>query len=211
MPNFRRRHHPGGCWFFTVCLQDSRSTLLTDELALLRRVFRDTRQSLPFRIDAVVVLPDHLHTIWTLPPDDGNFPARWRSLKGRFSREIPPGEWRSRARIARGERGIWQRRYWEHRIRDANDFAKYVEYCYIDPVRHGLVSRAADWPYSSFHRDVQAGLLPADWAGEIARGAFGERAGSHGGGQSCPPYRAAPRRGATCRSAGDRAVAVGRT
>ena len=177
MPNFRRMFLPGGCWFFTVCLQDRRSALLVDEIDLLRRAFGDARQRLGFRIDAIVVLPEHLHTIWTLPPDDGNFAARWRSVKGRFSRAIPPGEWRSRSRIARGERGIWQRRYWEHRIRDADDFARHVEYCYIDPVRHGLVRRAGDWPFSSFHRDVGAGRLPADWAGEIARGAFGERAG----------------------------------
>ncbi len=201
MPNFRRRFLPGGCWFFTVCLQDRGSTLLVDELAVLRRAFGDTRHSLPFRIDAVVVLPDHLHTIWTLPPDDGNFAARWRSLKGRFSREIPPGEWRSQSQIDRGERGIWQRRYWEHRIRDADDFARYVEYCYIDPVRHGLVRRAGDWPHSSFHRDVRAGLLPADWAGEMAEGRFGERARSNMGAQSCAPYRGALSGGA----------AVGRT
>jgi putative transposase len=174
MPNFKRMFMPGGCWFFTVCLQDRRSTLLVDETALLRKAFHDARRTLPFRIDAVVVLPNHLHTIWTLPADDGNFAARWRSLKGQFSRSMPVGEWRSRSRIARGERGIWQRRFWEHRIRDADDFARYVEYCYINPVKHGLVRHAGDWPYSSFHRDVRAGLLPADWAGKIVKGAFGE-------------------------------------
>ena len=175
MANYRRMFVPGGCWFFTVCLMDRRSALLIDEIALLRRAFRDARQGLPFRFDAVVVLPEHLHAILTLPPDDGNFAARWRSVKGRFSRSVPPGEWRSPARLRRGERGIWQRRYWEHRIRDAEDFARYVEYCYIDPVRHGLVRRVRDWPHSSFHRDVRGGLLPVDWHGYIAEGAFGER------------------------------------
>ena len=176
MPNYRRMFIPGGCWFFTVCLLDRRSTLLVDEITVLRRAFGDARRSLPFRLDAIVVLPEHLHAVWTLPPDDGNFAARWKSVKGRFSWALPAREWRSRVRLDRRERGIWQRRYWEHRIRNADDFAWHVEYCYIDPVRHGLVRRVRDWPHSSFHRDVRAGVLPADWAGEMAEGVFGERA-----------------------------------
>ena len=129
----------------------------------------------PFQIDAFVVLPDHIHTIWTLPPGDTDFSLRWRLIKQRFSRSIPPGERLSPVRLARGERGIWQRRFWEHLIRDDADFQRHVEYCYINPLKHGLVRRVCDWPYSSFHRDVGAGLVPQDWAGEIAiTGDFGE-------------------------------------
>ena len=98
-----------------------------------------------------------MHAIWTLPVDDADFSTRWRLIKSRFAKAIPKGEQLSRVRRARGERGIWQRRFWEHLIRDDADYARHVEYCYINPVKHALVSRVRDWPYSSFHRDVQAG------------------------------------------------------
>jgi putative transposase len=177
MPNYRRAFVPGGCWFFTVNLLDRRSSLLVDEITALRDATRHTRARFPFRIDAMVVLPDHIHAVWTLPPGDADFSMRWRLIKIRFARSIPQGEWRSRVRQARGERGIWQRRFWEHLIRDDDDYARHVEYCYINPMKHGLVRRVTDWPHSSFHRDVRAGMLPADWAGEIGiEGAFGERA-----------------------------------
>jgi putative transposase len=117
-----------------------------------------------------------MHAIWTLPVDDADFSIRWRLIKSRFAKEIPKGEPLSRVRQARGERGIWQRRFWEHLIRDDADYARHVEYCYINPVKHALVSRVRDWPYSSFHRDVRAGLFPADWAGDNElSGKFGER------------------------------------
>jgi len=118
----------------------------------------------PFRIDAFVVLPDHLHAIWTLPLDDADFSTRWRLIKTGFARAVPSTEPRSKTRLARRERGIWQRRFWEHLIRDEEDFARCVEYCAINPVKHGLVRRVADWPYSSFHREVRAGRFSADWA-----------------------------------------------
>src|SRR5215813_13364433 len=168
MPNYRRAFVAGGCWFFTANLLDRRSHLLTDEADSLRDAVRWTRQRFPFHIDAMVVLPDHIHTVWTLPPDDADFSLRWRWVKARFSRAIPKQERLSRVRQARGERGIWQRRFWEHLIRDDSDYARHVEYCYINPVKHALVSRVRDWPYSSFHRDVQAGLFPEDWAGDVA-------------------------------------------
>jgi putative transposase len=123
-----------------------------------------------------VVLPDHLHTVWTLPPRDADFATRWQLIKTRFARSLPKQEWRSPARIARNERGIWQRRFWEHVIRDEADYARHVEYCHINPVKHGLVKRVSDWPHSSFHRDVRAGIFPLDWAGEVEPvGVFGER------------------------------------
>src|SRR5436190_9110791 len=176
MPNYRRAFVPGGCWFFTVNLLERRRSLLSDHMETLRDAMRATRRAYPFRIDAMVVLPDHLHAVWTLPPDDADFSVRWRLIKFRFARAIPPGERLSPVQRRRNERGIWQRRFWEHLIRDEADYARHVEYCYINPVKHGLVSRVRDWPHSSFHRDVRAGLFPLDWAGETEpSGNFGER------------------------------------
>jgi putative transposase len=176
MPNYRRVFVPGGCWFFTVNLLDRRASLLIDHVEVLREATRQTRQRYPFHIDAWVVLLDHLHAVWTLPPGDADFSTRWRLIKARFARMMPKDEHLSRVRQARGERGIWQRRFWEHLIRDEADYAGHVEYCYINPVKHSLVGRVRDWPHSSFHRDVQAGLFPEDWAGDImAVGEYGER------------------------------------
>jgi putative transposase len=176
MPNYRRAFTPGGCWFFTVNLLDRRQTLLVDRIELLREAVAATRQSHTFSIDAFVVLPDHLHAVWSLPDGDSDFSTRWRLIKNRFARALPRHEPLDAVRIARNERGIWQRRFWEHRIRDEADYARHVEYCYINPFKHGLVARVQDWPYSSFHRDVRAGIFPIDWAGEAeARGGFGER------------------------------------
>jgi len=175
MPNYRRAFVPGGTWFFTATLLDRRKPLLIERIDALREATRWTMEHQPFQIDAFVVLPDHIHTIWTLPPGDTDFSLRWRLIKQQFSRSIPLGERLSPVRLARGERGIWQRRFWEHLIRDDADFQRHVEYCYINPLKHGLVRRVCDWPYSSFHRDVGAGLVPQDWAGEIAiTGDFGE-------------------------------------
>jgi putative transposase len=175
MPNYRRAFLPGGCWFFTVNLLERRQTLLIDHIATLREAVAKTRQSLPWTIDACVVLPDHLHAVWTLPPGDTDFSTRWRLIKSRFARALPKREQLSSVRIARSERGIWQRRFWEHLIRDESDYARHVEYCYINPVKHGLAVHVRDWPHSSFHRDVRAGVIPLDWAGEAeSNGEFGE-------------------------------------
>jgi len=176
MPNYRRAFVAGGCWFFTVNLLDRRGALLTDHIDALRDAMKWTHERYPFHIDAWVVLPDHIHAIWTLPPDDADFSVRWRMIKTRFARSIPAGEPLTAVRLARGERGIWQRRFWEHLIRDEGDYARHVEYCYINPMKHGLVCRVCDWPYSSFHRDVRAGIFAEDWAGEMEiSGNFGER------------------------------------
>jgi putative transposase len=111
-----------------------------------------------------------------LPSDDSDFSIRWRLIKTHFAKALPRQETRSEVRIARGERGIWQRRFWEHLIRDENDYARHVDYCYINPVKHCLVTKVSDWPHSSFHRDVRAGIYPSDWAGDTdATGIFGER------------------------------------
>ncbi len=122
------------------------------------------------------VLPDHIHTLWTLPQGDADFAVRWRLIKSDFSRALPAGEPRSRSRLSKGERGVWQRRYWEHTIRDGEDFARHVDYIHYNPVKHGHVKRVRDWPYSSFHRMVKLGAYPDDWAGDVRRqpAAFGE-------------------------------------
>ena len=150
--------------------------MLVDKIASLREAVIATRRSHPFTIDAFVVLPDHVHAIWTLPPDDRDFSMRWRLIKSRFAKALPKRERLSEVRFARGERGIWQRRFWEHLIRNEADDARHVEYCYINPMKHGLVNRVRDWPHSSFHRDVAAGIVSLDWTGEISpAGEFGER------------------------------------
>jgi putative transposase len=176
MPNYRRAFIPGGCWLFTVNLLDRQQTLLVDHIETLRTAVDATRRSFAFEIDAFVVLPDHLHAILSLPQGDSDFSVRWRLIKNRFARTLPKRERLSAVRAARNERGIWQRRFWEHLIRDEADFERHVEYCYINPLKHGHVTRVCDWPYSSFHRDVQVGLFPLDWGGVVeTSGEFGER------------------------------------
>jgi putative transposase len=176
MPNYRRAFTPGGCWFFTVNLLQLRQALLVEHIESLREAVAATRRTMPFTIDAFVVLPDHLHAVWTLPSGDSDFSTRWRLIKTRFARTLPREEWLSSVRLARQERGIWQRRFWEHLIRDEADYGRHIEYCYINPVKHGLARRVRDWPHSSFHRDVRVGVFPEDWAGEVEPdGLFGER------------------------------------
>ncbi|BCD86442.1 transposase [Pseudomonas solani] len=165
MTNYRRDHTPGATWFFTLNLADRSSSLLTDHIDLLRASFRAGMKRHPWRIDAIVILPDHLHALCTLPPGDANYALRWRLIKSGFSRALPYGEPRSDSRKHKGERGIWQRRFWEHRIRDDADFARHVDYIHHNPRKHGHVERVADWPWSSFHQYVKAGILPANWAG----------------------------------------------
>lgn len=166
MPDYRRAWHPGGTYFFTVnLLKRHGNDLLTRHVAVLRDVVRAVRERHPFRIHGWVVLPDHLHCVIELPADDADFAKRWRLIKAGFSRAHPRDERLSKARQARGERGIWQRRYWEHLIRDEADYQAHMDYVHINPVKHGLVERVGDWPYSTFHRMVEAGVYPHDWAG----------------------------------------------
>jgi putative transposase len=164
MSHYIRAYVPGGSYFFTVALLERRRHLLTDHISALRAAFVAVRSQRPFRIDAIVVLPDHLHCIWTLPPDDADYSTRWRLLKASFARAIAPGERLSDHRQQKRERGIWQRRFWEHVIRDQRDFDVHLDYIHYNPVKHGWVLRVVDWPYSSFHRHVRAGLYPLDWA-----------------------------------------------
>lgn len=156
MPNYRRAWIKGGCFFFTASLADRASSLLVDRVEVLGNAFRLAQTARPFRVDAIVVLPDHLHCIWTLPPGDSDFATRWAHIKAEFSRNVPRGERRRESRIAKRERGIWQRRYWEHLIRDERDFAQHVDYVHINPVKHGFVERACDWRWSSIHRHIRS-------------------------------------------------------
>ena len=165
MPEYRRLRIPGGRYFFTVNLVDRKSRLLTDRVADLRHAVRRVRALAPFRIHAWVVLPDHMHAVWTLPDGDDDFPRRWRAIKDLFSRRLDPLERVSASRVCQGERGIWQRRYWEHAIRDDGDLAAHLDYVHFNPVKHGYVAHPADWPYSTFRACVARGLYTSDWIG----------------------------------------------
>ena len=163
MVQYRRNLVKGGTYFFTVTLINRHSNLLIEHVDLLRESIKVTRQHYPFEIIAWVVLPDHLHAVWQLPTDDSDYSGRWRAIKSHFVRAL-----KKRLLIAMRQDGsalIWQRRFWEHTIADEHDLRRCVDYCYINPVKHGLVKAVADWPYSSFHLDVKRGNYPADWAG----------------------------------------------
>lgn len=164
--DFRRAWHQGGTYFFTVnLLQRKNNNLLVEQVQVLRNAVAQVKKTYPFIIHAWVVLPEHLHCVIELPENDADFKTRWMLIKMLFSKAIPKTEVRSAMRIKRRERGIWQRRYWEHLIKDEADFAAHVDYVHINPVKHGLVKQVADWPYSTFHRLVKAGIYPRDWAG----------------------------------------------
>ena len=166
MPDYRRAWQPGGTCFFTVTLlRRHHNDLLTRHIGLLRTAVRKVRNTHPFEIHSWVVLPDHLHCVLQLPEGDADFSLRLRLIKAAFSKSVPHEEWRSAVRHRRGERGIWQRRFWEHMIRDEADYRAHMDYVHINPVKHGLVACVKDWPYSTFHRLVTQGVYPADWAG----------------------------------------------
>jgi len=154
MPNYRRARVPGGTYFFTV-VAHGRKPVLTCEAtrAALRAAVHAVRDTQPFHVEAWVLLPDHLHCMWQLPEGDADYPIRWAQIK-RFSRH----------RLGmRPEEKLWQARYWEHCIRDEDDYARHLDYIHWNPVKHGLVAQAAAWPYSTFHRFVAAGVYSADW------------------------------------------------
>lgn len=162
MTAYRRLYMPGGTYFFTLCLEDGNNTALVTHIDALRAAYAATLRDRPFRTDAIVILPDHLHAIWTLPPGDSDFSTRWRLIKTRFSKATGLRGPQTASRRAKGERGLWQRRFWEHHIRDDADLAWHLRYCWQDPVRHGLVERARDWTYASLHRDIRLGRTDAE-------------------------------------------------
>jgi putative transposase len=176
MTDYRRYRLKGGCYFFTVALADRRTALLTANMHTLRAAFREVKRAHPFALEAVVILPDHLHCVWRLPPGDDDFSTRWRLIKAAFSRGLANAEPRSPSRLRKGERGIWQRRFWEHAIRDEDDHRRHVDYIHYNPVKHGHASRVREWPFSSFHRFVRLGVYPPEWASAADEGdEYGER------------------------------------
>ena len=168
MPEYQRAYIAGGTFFFTVATLQ-RQPLLTQELyrTALREVIAAVRKELPFQSLAWVLLPDHLHTIWTLPETDADFSLRWSLIKQHVTRQcqrpssmVAP----SRSRQKRGEGTIWQRRFWEHAIRNDEDLRRHVDYIHFNPVKHGYVGRPSNWPYSTLHKYIRDGIYPTDWA-----------------------------------------------
>ena len=176
MSHYRRAKIEGGIFFFTVVLADRSSDLLVRQIDRPRSVYASVQQRRPFETIAICVLPDHMHAVWSLPPGDADFPKRWSLIKSGFSRGLPVGTLRSASSRTKGDRGIWQRRYWEHAIRDEIDLARHIDYIHFNPVKHRYVARVSDWPHSSFRRYVAGGLLPPDWGGDLpdTPGSFGE-------------------------------------
>jgi len=163
---YRRAFVPGGSFFFTL-VTEKRRGFFNDRSSVdtPREAFRNVKRKRPLDVEAVVIIPDHLHCIWTLPPGDADFSTRWRLIKTWFSKHwrddlrVPPNQ----ARQNKGQQAIWQHRFWEHALRDEMDFTRHVDYIHYNPVKHGYVSNPRGWPHSSFHRYVRAGIYPADW------------------------------------------------
>jgi len=196
MPNYRRAIVPGGTFFFTVVSWQRRPVLCHPDIrATLRAAITTVREAYPFTINAWVLLPDHLHCVWTLPDGDTDFAVRWAMIKrfvtrwtggsGDGARSAPYGgsapcggaaPCDGASRLRRHEGGLWQRRFWEHQVRDQADLNRCLNYLHWNPVKHGHVDRVADWPYSTFHRFVRVGMYPKDWGVQdvVDKGAFGE-------------------------------------
>jgi len=173
---YRRAEIKGGTYFFTVNLANRNTTLLVDEIDAFRNSLNKVKRQHPFILDAMVVMPEHCHAIFTLPENDNNFATRWMLIKAGFSRQLPAQERINLSRKAKGERGIWQRRYWEHCIRDELDFERHVNYIHYNPVKHGYVNCASDWKYSTIHDYIERGILDKNWAytGDDALVGWGE-------------------------------------
>jgi putative transposase len=158
MGEYRRLYQQGGSYFFTVVTYN-RAPILTasENLSRLHQSFKHVMNQYSFTIEAMVILPDHLHCIWQLPPGDSDFSTRWRLIKRYFSimKDKPVTE--------RGEKNIWQRRFWEHFLRDEEDWRRHMDYIHYNPVKHGYVQNPADWPHSSFQKALQEGLYPIGW------------------------------------------------
>ena len=152
MSRYLRPRLPGASVFFTVCAGRRGVWDLVTHIDLLREAVRKTRSERPFTVDAWVVLPDHLHCVWTLPEGDSDYENRWRIIKARVSTRVPAGP-RRPSQMRRGEHGFWQRRYWEHHLRGPGAKARAIRYCWNNPVKHGLVDTPAAWEFSSWHRD----------------------------------------------------------
>ena len=162
MVRYRRNFVSGGTHFFTVTLADRRCALLTDRIDALGNALRQCRARHPFETIAIVVLPEHLHCVWSLPDGDADYPIRWSLIKRVFSRK----QFHEGPTDARAGKRVWQPRFWEHTIRDETDLQRHVDYIHFNPVKHGCATRPVDWPHSSFHRYVRLGWLTDDWASD---------------------------------------------
>ena len=181
MSRYRRADTPGATYFFTIVTYRRQPFLCDPDVRIaLREAITKVRKLYPFHIDGWVLLPDHLHAIWTLPPGDAFFPLRWQQIKRGVTRScgerLHRAAWMTKSKTRHRESTLWQRRYWEHQIRDDADFERHMDYLHYNPVKHGLVKRVRDWPYSSFHRHVAAGVYREEWSEEATTDAinFGE-------------------------------------
>ncbi|MBF0286858.1 MAG: transposase [SAR324 cluster bacterium] len=168
MTNYRRWRQEGGTYFFTVVTHHRRNILTQEQSRLLlREAIQEIQRTRPFQIDAWVLLPEHLHCVWTLPEGDNDFSTRWSLIKGYFSKNAKElfydKDSLSLSQLKKNEFGIWQRRFWEHLIRDEADFNRHVDYIHFNPMKHGLVTNARDWPYSTIHRYIEEGMYPGNW------------------------------------------------
>jgi len=158
MSEYRRLYRQQGWYFFTVVTYNREKILIQpDNLIRLRQSFRHVMAKYPFIMDAVVLLPDHIHCIWRLPPDDDDFSTRWKLIKRFFSTGM------NAPLTGRAEKKVWQRRFWEHLLRNEKDCQVHMDYIHYNPVKHGYVQSPYDWPSGSFRRAVKQGLYPADW------------------------------------------------
>ncbi len=174
MPEYRRSFVQGGAFFFTVVTYDRQPILVSEEArAILHLAWNKAQERFPFVTDAICLLPNHIHCIWTLPEGDTNYAIRWGEIKKHFTKayhkHIGPGEQPNASRMKRGEAAIWQQRFWEHTIRDLDDYHRHLDYIHYNPVKHGLVKAVADWRWSSFHRYVKMGYYAKDWGSGIEK------------------------------------------
>ncbi|MFW2177371.1 MULTISPECIES: REP-associated tyrosine transposase [unclassified Moraxella] len=167
--SYRRNFQQGGTYFLTLCLADRKSDLLVENIATLRLAYQKIQDKMPFYTNAIVIMPDHIHLLWTLPVDDSDYSSRIKLLKNYFTRQLPLNlkHTSNLSRKDKNEQGIWQRRFWEHTIRDEFDYNSHVEYIYFNPVKHGYVKNVKDWQFSSFHRDVKKGIFTLDWGSDL--------------------------------------------
>ncbi|HMD89333.1 MAG TPA: transposase [Anaerolineaceae bacterium] len=182
MPEYRRSLLQGGTFFFTVVTCHRQPILVSPEArSILHMALDKVNLRFPFVIDAICLLPGHIHCIWTLPEGDTNYAIRWGEIKKRFTKaylnQIGPGEQPNASRLKRGEATIWQRRFWEHTLRDLDDYHRHLDYIHYNPLKHGLVSSVADWRWSSFHRYVKLGYYAGDWGSAFDEKKGGEEFG----------------------------------
>lgn len=167
MPNYRRNYTQNSTYFFTLCLANRQSNLLIEKIDLLRLAYKKIGQKMPFYTEGIVILPNHIHMLWTLPENDIDYSTRIRLFKTYFSKPLDLSKQpQNLSQANKLESGIWQRRFWEHTIQDEQDFINHMNYIHFNPVKHGWVRNVCDWENSSFHREVALGRYPNDWGSQ---------------------------------------------